>query len=102
MRTWRDDLALLKQFFRPDHKSPPNFLRYICRRYLLLQEDELPAEFTRELLRRKPSQADCQRMRQLLAKNRRNTLAPGESKELECILRVSSFIDLLRAQVRRV
>jgi uncharacterized protein YnzC (UPF0291/DUF896 family) len=64
------------------------------------EKADLPAGAAQALLRLQFDQADLDRMHELAVKNQDDALTPVEKAELEAYLRISYFIDLMRAKAR--
>ena len=72
----------------------------LLRRFLGFDRDGLSPEFAHEVLRWQPSEADRERMHELLVKNQQDDLTSEERAELDSFIRVSRFLDQLRSKAR--
>jgi hypothetical protein len=72
----------------------------ILTRVIRPDEDDLPLEQAKALLRLKFEQSDLDRLHELVVKNQDDELTPIEKEELESYLRVSAFLDLMHAKAR--
>jgi hypothetical protein len=64
------------------------------------QQDDLAAAEAQALLRVDFDRQDLDRLHELVTKNQDDAMTPAEKDELESYLRVSCFIDLMRAKAR--
>lgn len=72
----------------------------VLTRLLRPHENDLSVEAAQALLRLEFDPEDLDRMHELVTKNQDDTLSPSERDELESYLRISSFLDLMRAKAR--
>jgi hypothetical protein len=72
----------------------------ILARVVRPDNDDLPDEQAKALLRMRFEQSDLDRLHELVVKNQDNALTPAEKKELEGYLRVSAFLDLVHVKAR--
>jgi hypothetical protein len=72
----------------------------ILTRVIRPENDDLPDEQAKALLRLKFEQSDLDRLHDLAVKNKDDALTPAEKDELEGYLRVSEFLDLMHAKAR--
>ena len=70
----------------------------ILARVVRPDNDDLPDEQAKALLRMRFEQSDLDRLHELVVKNQDDALTPAEKKELEGYLRVSAFLDLMHAR----
>ena len=70
----------------------------IIARMIHPEKNDLPEETAQALLRLSLDRSDLDRLHDLLVKNRDDTLTPAEKTDLESYLRVSLFVDLMRAK----
>lgn len=72
----------------------------ILTRVIRPEKDDLSHEQAKALLRLRFEQSDLDRLHELNARNKEDSLTPAEKEELESYLRVSAFLDLMQAKAR--
>jgi hypothetical protein len=72
----------------------------ILTRVIRPENDDVPAEQAKALLRLRFEQSDLDRLHELVVKNQDDALTPAEKEELEGYLRISAFLDLMHAKAR--
>jgi hypothetical protein len=73
----------------------------ILSRLVRPEQDDLSSEAAEALLRLHFADEDLARIHELVTKNQDDALTTDERAELESYLRISSFLDLMRAKARR-
>jgi hypothetical protein len=73
----------------------------ILARLIHPEKDDLSNEAAKALLHFDFDREDLDRIHRLVTKNQDGALTPTEQAELECYLRISSFLDLMHAKARR-
>jgi hypothetical protein len=80
--------------------SGSNVEAAILTRVIRPENDDLPVEQAKALLRFRFEQSDLDRLHELVVKNQDDDLTLAEKGELESYLRVSAFLDLMHAKAR--
>lgn len=72
----------------------------ILSRMIHPEQDDLPDEVARALLRLRLDRQDMDRLHELVTKNQDDALTVAERDELESYLRISLLVDLMHAKAR--
>ncbi len=64
-------------------------------------DGQIPAEFARHLLDLQVSEADKDRMTELLVRNQEDALSPDEKEEMFAFAKATSLLGILKSKARR-
>jgi hypothetical protein len=81
------------------HLTPGNDAATLAR-LIHPEQDDLPVELAKAVLAIRFDSSELDRIHELLTKNQADALTPAEKADLESYLRVSSFLNLMRARAR--